>query len=552
MKLPSAWLLALLLASGNGMAQAPEPQRPSVATGASAPDARQAAAGENSLSGMTVHQDEHGRWLVTVDYVYSGQPVAAMFYFVMPGKPMKTVASLPAGAGNPVGPPLAKRGRHRVVLEIFHPGDTMAAMREVRLEMVAMGQTIASAQKDVHIVWGDFGVWANRRELAGMSNEEVLTRAIKLIDGGDRMGVDSAKRMLEHVLTKDPRNDPAYIELARVAMRLNWGPEGLQQARSLLDSALQIRPDSANARILLGYVLAHQGKHQAAEALLAETAKVPQKNLWLWTNWGEVLAMQGKHDLALEKYRRAVSFPPTGDTYDRARMDAYRRLLRMHKERDDVQAMEAMHKQRLADYGPSNCHGAEYAWFLLVHRGDIGAAIEQGRAALASSCDDFDAREVLGMAYYARWADIKQPARQEALHQARVFLPSGPRQLYLLATSERTGTVIPLLLAQGEAIDQQDNEKFNALTYALRDRDVAAVGRLLKHGARVDSLIGPRRVPVSLIPVFEADVPAVQLFRRAGVDYRQVRFEGITGVDLARRIGDRKLMDAIDRRGSAL
>jgi Tfp pilus assembly protein PilF len=75
-------------------------------------------------------------------------------------------------------------------------------------------------------------------------------------------------------------------------MKSNWGPEGLRQAENLLHSALQINPASVNAQVLLGYVYAHQGRSQATETLFKEASRIETKNLWLWTNWGEMYAMQ--------------------------------------------------------------------------------------------------------------------------------------------------------------------------------------------------------------------------------------------------------------------
>jgi Tfp pilus assembly protein PilF len=128
-------------------------------------------------------------------------------------------------------------------------------------------------------------------------------------------------------------------------MKSNWGPEGLHQAEKLLASALQIRPDSVNAKILLGYVYAHQGRHKQSEALFVDASQTDTKNLWLWSNWGEVLVMQGKLEPAIQKYREAVKRPREHDTYDRARLDAYAHLLPLLEQRKDLDGMEALLKQ---------------------------------------------------------------------------------------------------------------------------------------------------------------------------------------------------------------
>lgn len=92
----------------------------------------------------------------------------------------------------------------------------------------------------------------------------------------------------------------------------------------------QIRPDSVNAKILLGYVYTHQQRFQKTEALFVDAAKSYPANAWLWTNWGELLEMQGHTDQAMEKYREALEHPATLVSSD-ARVAAYQYLLKLLK-----------------------------------------------------------------------------------------------------------------------------------------------------------------------------------------------------------------------------
>ena len=106
--------------------------------------------------------------------------------------------------------------------------------------------------------------------------------------------------------------------------------------------------------------------------------------------------------------------------------------------------------------------------------------------------------------------------------------------------------------ATGEAIDQLDNRKFNALAYALERRDLEAARRLLRLGARPDTLVGEADMPVALLPVISADLDAVRLMRQFRVDYSKLRFQGSTAIDHAKRIGDRRLLEALGRETGAL
>jgi len=347
------------------------------------------------------------------------------------------------------------------------------------------------------------------------------------------------------LIEEDARYTEAYVDLARIAYRSNWGPEGLHQAENLLSSALQIEPDNVNAKILLGYIYTHQHRFEQAQALFSEVAKSDPPNLWLWAHWGESLLMQHKTDAAIAKYRETLRRPVTHDTYDRARNDAYRNLLAITQERKDLDGMEALYKQRVSDYGPGSCYSADYARFMLQVRGDTQAAIDLARRALNKDCEDSESRKILGLAEYVKWAAATGPERTESLNQARIYLPAGPMPLYLLAASDLTVPAIKQLIASGEQIDQKDNERQTALGYALQNGDLDAARRLLKLRARSDVPVGYEDMPLALIPVIRRNVEGVRLLRGFGVDYTKLRYRGATAIEFAKQSADHALLQAL-------
>ncbi len=406
-------------------------------------------------------------------------------------------------------------------------------------------EVIATQTIDTVIDWPTFETMLQRQQLAQNSPESNLNRAVQLIDSESAPQLGEAKAILEQLINQNAKFDAAYVELARIAMKSNWGPEGLHQAEALLSSALQIKPASANAKILLGYVYSHQNRFAKAEVLFSEAATSDTRNLWLWTNWGETLAMQGKVEQAEAKYRRAITEPMTHDTYDRARAEAYRRLLELLQRRQDLDGMEALYKQRIGEFGPGSCYSSGYALFKLQVRGDTQGAIDLARGALNQNCEDSEARQILGLAEYVKWAGASGEQRAEALNQARVYLPPGPMPVYLLAKNERTVHAAKALLVAGEQIDQRDNDGLTALAHALQDGDLAAAKRLLGLGARPDAPIGFAQMPVALLPVMEGNVEAVRLLRRSGVDYSKLSFRGTTAIEYAKQSGNSELLDAL-------
>jgi ankyrin repeat protein len=107
-------------------------------------------------------------------------------------------------------------------------------------------------------------------------------------------------------------------------------------------------------------------------------------------------------------------------------------------------------------------------------------------------------------------------------------------------------------MAAGEAIDQKDNSKLNALAYALQNKDYAAARRLLQLGARTDTLITEGEFPVALLPVISEDIGGVGVMQKFGVDYSKLRYQGTTALDYAKRAGNRKLQEALDPKAHLL
>jgi tetratricopeptide (TPR) repeat protein len=509
--------------------------------------------GKNSISNLTIRQTGPGVWTADFDYFYTGEPAWALLRVDLGGASGSPDGSL--GAENLQTVLLQpQRGAHHMSHQIQYP----RAQIETQLVTAKLvkGSTpddvIASQQVTQRIDWPDIPTWFRDQQLANGTPEDNLKRAVALIDTESEAGLSQARSILEQLIAQDPRFAAGYVELARVAMKQNWGTDGLHQAEGLLGSALQLRPDSANAKILLGYVYAHQKRFAQAEALFAEAEKSNPPNLWLWVNWGEMYSMQGKPDRAIAKYREAIARPMTHDTYDRARGMAYLQLLAFLDQRKDYDGMETLYKQRVAEFGPGACFTVDYAKFELQVRGNTQGAIDLARGALNQNCEDSGARRVLGMASYVAWASATEPKSTEALNQAKVFLPPGPTALYMLAGGDRSMPALKKLLASSEKIDEQDSENMTALAYALQNRDLSAARRLLALGARPLCPVGPAGMPLALLPVMEGNVDEIRLMQRSGVDYSKLRFRGATALEYARQMGNKELLDALGAKGTTL
>jgi tetratricopeptide (TPR) repeat protein len=508
--------------------------------------------GKNTVSGLTVKQAKEGMWVASFDYNYTGEPRSVYMQYELTPQHVQLTGSAPPTIKGFIKPP--RRGTHHMDVEVSYPsGGGVTRQIAVSIHSAGPGSVVVASQRiDQLIDWPSWHEWVHDQQLAVFSPQENLQRAVALIDSGQEMELSEARAILEKLIGQNPQFDSPYAQLARIAMKTNWGPEGLHQAENLLSSALQIRPDSADSKILLGYVYSHQHRYAKAETMFVAAANAKSTNPWLWANWAEMLAIQGKNDQAIAKYRQAIALPITHDSYDRGRADAYSHLLTLLAQRNDLDAMEALYKQRVVEFGPGSCYSSDYARFLLRERGDSQGAIDLARGALHQNCEDSPARQVLGLALYVKWAATESPQRAAALNEARIYLPAGPIPLYLLAKSARTAPAAKQLIGTGENIDQRDNNKMTALAYALQNRDFAAANRLLTLGAQWDAPVGFANVPVALIPVMEGDIEAVRMLRKAGVDYSKLHYQGATAIDVAEQAGNAPMVDALGGKSSVL
>jgi len=176
---------------------------------------------------------------------------------------------------------VAKRGAHHLSIEVPYPFAEGTSQKVTVNMRDGSGQRplLATQTVDQVINWPNPMIWQLNQQTAKNTPEQNLQRAVVMIDSGGEQQLGESRFILERLIDQNKQFEPAYIELARIAMKSNWSPEGLHQAETLLDTAMNIRPDSVNAKILLGYVYAHQQHFDRARNYLvrqrSQTHRIP-------------------------------------------------------------------------------------------------------------------------------------------------------------------------------------------------------------------------------------------------------------------------------------
>lgn len=494
--------------------------------------------GTNEIKNIKiVKHDDNTHW-VTVEYFYTGSPAGSAISIV-PTNPGEKVFY-----GNRY---LAKRGLNTLTAKIERSYRLLGEKPYTNSLIVGIahiGKLVTGITEDYKIEWPSLTEAMASERRTKQSVEELYHESVNLIDNSRS---ETAKPLLEEIILREPAYAPAYIEMARVAMKTNWSPEGIAQAEKYLNSALNIDPASANARVLLGYVYTHQQRFSEAEAQFIKANEIGTKNLWLWANWGELLVAQGDVTGAIAKYLKALDGERPFNTYDRARLDAYRNALSLLEVIGDKEKQNELYSRRANEFTVNSCYLAQHAHFLIQTYGDYAEGEKKAQLAIKKGCQQRFAKQTLGLSSYYKWLQSKtENEAYKMFAQAQVFYPIGPALYYDLVKSETGLGILKTLIEQVDVdINIQNEEQQPVLALALLKKDTESALKLIQLGASVDSSMGTEKFPISLIPVTTGDIKSVEMLRKHGVEYSEVQFKNMTAVQFSEAFGSPHITKAL-------
>ena len=255
--------------------------------------------------------------------------------------------------------------------------------------------------------------------------------ARSLIDeySGNQDVLVKAKVILDEVLQSMDGFAPAYKEYARLIrnagfIRLRMYEEGtLETSELLLNKAILLEPDYADAFVYLGYLYIQTKEYDKSEKALIKAENIGTDNPWLDANWARLLWYQGKNDEALAKYKAIVDSKPKNEGILSVAYNGMQQHYIDLKEYDKAK----LWYQKEVDLAPNNAWtNGNYGAFLLYYLADIEGAIEHLTKAL-QIMDYGVARRDYTNALYAKWAKLfmengetleTKNAREEAVSQS--------------------------------------------------------------------------------------------------------------------------------------
>lgn len=487
----------------------------------------------NEINDVRLVPEAEGVYQVEVDYCFRPEGKEPIFlYLVLDSapEPENRVHSLTHEA---------LPGKNSVRIELNRPLEPKGAFSTngLAVQLSEGPKVLLREHRALRIDWPAMHVYQQRRFYAQRSKDELLLLATEKIDEGTQQSFGVARQYLEKLVVDDPESSEPYVQLARLSLSEKAGAVGFSEAERYLESALQFDEKNTNALILLGRVLTNQQRYDEARAVFEKTARIGTESLWLWVNWGSLYLAQGREDEAIAMYRKAIAGNRPNNRNDRARLDAYSRLMLLFTQKQLLGEVEALHLQRISEFDIYACYFNEYAEFRLNSRADYQGAIEFGHKALEGGCAHPVARETLGLAYYLLAAEKKTGNTPEGA-RAKVYFPEGARLYYRLAKLGGEGLAYELLESYREKLDVRDQNGFSAMAYALGEKELPAARRLHAIGASLAQSVGPQDYPLAMLPIFYDYAEGVEFLIERGVDYSKMEYAGVSAIEYALRQQD--------------
>jgi len=502
--------------------------------------------GKNQIKSIVINK-ENSKYFATVTYFYNGSPNQGRIVIIPTESKSFNELDISSFAS-------AVPGHNTIKMEINRPLLSNSVL--TKYVIVSMGYPItdAAVTKDYKIEWPNLQQYRDDKEFGNKSSDVLVTDAIKAIDTSDnydyeyqQRSLKHARRILERVILKDTKYVDAYPQLARIAMKQNWSKDGLSQAEQYIKTALSLKADHVESHVLLGYIYTNQNRLNEAESEFELAEKLGTDNLWLWSNWGDLFVRKNNEAKAIAKYEKAIAFPPSSNSYDRARLESYRHLIDIHYANKNYTKIEFLYNQREADYPAKPCFYSDHAEFQIYQNFNNESTANLAKMAIDKGCNFHEAKNVLGLAYYLNWLHSTNADELKFISLARSFFPESAELYAALARSENTFEVLKKLNPKTN-LDVKNNHQLTALSLSLVNDDIPSAQRLIAFGANPNLTVGEKGFPIAFIPVFKQSETGVNLILRSSANLNRIRFDGDSIFEYAAKFPNKKIISLLNNK----
>jgi tetratricopeptide (TPR) repeat protein len=349
---------------------------------------------------------------------------------------------------------------------------------------------------------------------------------------------EAALGLLKLILERDEQYAPAYVELARFALKSSYlhtlggidrfSDDGQSAALALLDRASELEPEFADTWVLFGYLLPSFERNMLGLIALDRAERLHADSPWLPFNRARIQAAIGDLRGARRSFLAARASIDEGSGTDIAILGALTTLA------ETADEAERYYKEllRLAPDRPV-LYG-NYADFL-IHEGRFDESIEVAHMGLRLNVYP-DLAATLALALFAKAADLE--LKDDPLNSSVVFGQAQqvgyPVERVLHDASARPAThhVVFALAKHGVDMDSPNPFGRTVLFEFLTNGTEAQVRELLALGA--DPNAWDETVGTPLHTAIGIQSPElVEMLLEAGADPMAIDAHGVTAIELA-------------------
>ena len=365
---------------------------------------------------------------------------------------------------------------------------------------------------------------------------------------GDPDELEQAGQLLDAELAQNPRNVAALVAKARYHVDSGmvstdvYDPAALKSARQLVEQALSIAPDSADAHLQLGYILMHGFHLKEALAEMTKAEQLDPKNPLINIALAHLHALSNQwKDAAAELHKAEPK--AAGTTNGRIALKIVQARIEVHRGQDDAEALAKDYEESVRVAPDSAWTHGNYASYLLSERGMTDQALAEAEKAV-SIMNYPVARHTLALAQYAKWAALRATDEKQA---AEFYAKAQANQRNLTAVMGAASQAAPnnrdlaLLAAalkeNGVSVDAPDVNGNTPLIRAVNAEDVPGVLSLLAAGADVNQKDFMKRTPL-MLATMRRDNAMAEALASHGADLEIGDEYGHRPLHLAAQTGD--------------
>jgi len=205
--------------------------------------------------------------------------------------------------------------------------------------------------------------------------------------------------------------------------------------------------------------------------------------------------------------------------------------------------LEKIFERRQRTFQDNGCYLADYSAFELFERGDYEKSINLGEKALKLNCSNngYVSRR-LSYAYLVKWATKYQSATKVDVNdnlylKAKILNADMSDILYNLSNSQKTESLIGIILRTGVKIDDPNQDSLTATGLAVQYSSLTALKTLINSGANINARQGGAEWSLLMIATYNGNEDIVKYLLDKGADVGVKSKDGHTASEIAKARG---------------